>query len=109
MQENKHNNKILATEQDAAILSLYIASNFFNGKVSEFFNDNGVSFIKVMKLLNIDIKKEEIEKAQVDRKVLLDRFNKAFNYRYEENSRADIEFKKIIKRLAEIEKQFKEG
>ena len=28
--------------------------------------------------------------------MLLDRFNKAFNYRYEENSKADIEFKKII-------------
>ena len=41
--------------------------------------------------------------------VLLDRFNKAFNYRYEENSKADIEFKKIIKRLSEIEKEFKEG
>ena len=40
--------------------------------------------------------------------VLLDRFNNAFNYRYEENSKADIEFKKIIKRLAEIEKRFKE-
>ena len=24
---------------------------------------------------------------------LLDRFNKAFNYRYEENSKADVEFK----------------
>ena len=41
--------------------------------------------------------------------VLLDRFNNAFNYRFEENSKADIEFKKIIKRLAEIEKEFKEG
>ena len=41
--------------------------------------------------------------------ILLDRFNKAFNYRYEENSKADIEFKKIIKRLSEIEEQFKEG
>ena len=41
--------------------------------------------------------------------MLLDRFNNAFNYKYEENSNADIEFKKIIKRLAEIEKQFKEG
>ena len=39
---------------------------------------------------------------------LLDRFNNAFNYRYDENSKADIEFKKIIKRLAEIEKEFKE-
>ena len=41
--------------------------------------------------------------------MLLDRFNNAFNYRYEENSKADIEFKKIIKRLAEIEQEFKEG
>ena len=41
--------------------------------------------------------------------ILLDRFKKAFNYRYEENSKADIEFKKIIKRLAEIEREFKEG
>ena len=41
--------------------------------------------------------------------MLLDRFNNAFNYKYKENSKADIEFKKIIKRLAEIEKQFKEG
>ena len=40
--------------------------------------------------------------------MLLDRFNKAFNYRNEENSKADIEFKKIINRLAEIEKEFKE-
>ena len=41
--------------------------------------------------------------------VLLERFNKAFNFTYEENSKADIEFRKIIKRLAEIEKEFKEG
>ena len=36
-------------------------------------------------------------------------FNNAFNYRYEENSKADIEFKKIIKRLAEIEKRLGNG
>ena len=41
--------------------------------------------------------------------MLLDRINNAFNYRYEEKSKEDIEFKKIKKRLAEIEKQFKEG
>ena len=41
--------------------------------------------------------------------MLLDIFNNAFNYKYDENSKADIEFKKIIKRLAEIEKEFKEG
>ena len=40
--------------------------------------------------------------------ILLNRFNKAFGYRYDENSKADIEFRKIIKRLAEIEKEFKE-
>lgn len=40
---------------------------------------------------------------------LLKRFNKAFNYRYDEGSKADIEFRRIIKRLAELEELIKEG
>ena len=40
---------------------------------------------------------------------LLKRFNKAFDYRYDENSKADIEFRRIIKRLSELEEMIKEG
>ena len=40
---------------------------------------------------------------------LLKRFNKAFNYRYNEGSKADIEFRRIIKRLSELEELIKEG
>lgn len=87
MSENKHNDKILASDQDAATLALYIASFYFNGKISEFFNDNGVSFSKVVKLLNIDMKKEEIESTPVDRKILLDKF-KRFVYEGENRNQS---------------------
>lgn len=40
---------------------------------------------------------------------LLKRFNKAFNYKYNEGSKADIEFRRIIKRLSELEELIKEG
>lgn len=40
---------------------------------------------------------------------LLARFEKAFDFRYDEGSKADIEFRKIIKRLSELEGLIKEG
>lgn len=40
---------------------------------------------------------------------LLARFEKAFDFRYDEGSKADIEFRRIIKRLAELEELIKEG
>ncbi len=76
MHENKHNDKILSTEQDAVILSLYIASMFHNSNLSEFFNDNGVSLAKVLKLLNIELKKEDIVKREVNQKILVDKFKR---------------------------------
>ena len=76
MNENKHNDKILSTEQDAVILSLYIASVFYNTKINEFFNDHGVTYLKVLKLLNIEIKKEEIDKVDLDQKVLVEKFKR---------------------------------
>ena len=40
---------------------------------------------------------------------LLVRFEKAFDFRYDEGSKADIEFRRIIKRLSELEELIKEG
>ena len=40
---------------------------------------------------------------------LLARFEKAFDFRYDEGSKADIEFRRIIKRLSELEELIKEG
>lgn len=74
MNEKKYNAEILATEEDASILALYIASNYYNSNISEFFNDNGVTFQKILKLLNIEIKKEEIEQRKLDRSILIDKY-----------------------------------
>jgi len=74
MVENKHNSELLATEIDAVCLSLYIANHFFGGDVSTFFNDNGVKFEEVLKLLKIEINKDEIDKRVVDKALLVDKF-----------------------------------
>jgi len=87
MIENKHNDKILSTENDALVLSIYIANYYFNGQINEFFSDNGVVFYKVLNLLNIDLKKQEIEKIQVDRNVLVDKYNR-FVYQGENTNKS---------------------
>ena len=74
MLENNHNSELLATDQDAICLSLYIANHFLKGDVSIFFNDNGVKFEDVLKLLKIEINKEEIDKRVVDKALLVDKF-----------------------------------
>lgn len=87
MKEKKHNDGILSTENDAIVLALYISSYYYNGKISEFFNDKGVTFGKVLKLLNLEIKKEDIEKRQVDRKVLVEKY-KRFVYEGENKNKS---------------------
>lgn len=74
MVENKHNGDILSTDQDAVCLSLYLANHFFNGDVSVFFNDNGVKYDDILKLLKIEINKDEIDKRVVDKSILVNKF-----------------------------------
>lgn len=40
---------------------------------------------------------------------LLARFEKAFDFRYDEDSKADIEFRRIIKRLSELQELINGG
>ncbi|MGL5507265.1 MAG: hypothetical protein ACRDB0_05105 [Paraclostridium sp.] len=40
---------------------------------------------------------------------LVNRFNKAFDYTWEEGDKMDLAFTKIIRRLSEIELMIKEG
>ena len=84
MSEKKHNDKILATDNDATLLALYIASHYFNGKISTFFNNSTASFDKVLKLLKINITKEEIESKQIERNTLVQQYRK---YVYEGENR----------------------
>lgn len=104
MNENKHNGELLTTEVDAAVLSLYIANYFFKGKVSIFFEDNGVKFEDILKLLKIEFNKDEIDKRVVDKALLVDKF-KSLVYEGENRSVSSnkISFDDICKNLCKRE------
>lgn len=67
MKENKHNEKLLFAEDDADTLALLIATYYYNGDVSEFYKDYGITLDKILKLLNISLNKEEIEELDFNR------------------------------------------
>lgn len=78
MKDNKHNSKLLSTEDDATTLALLIATYYFKGDVSEFLIDYGITLEKILNLLNISITKEEIEATQLDQKTLVNRYKRFF-------------------------------
>ena len=87
MSKKTHNDKILATNNDAAVLALLLASSYTNGKISTFFKNSGATHEKILKLLKIDITKEEIEKVQVDRNTLVEKYKK-YVYEGENNGKS---------------------
>lgn len=78
MKENKHNSKLLFAEDDADTLALLIATYYFDGDVSEFFIDYGITLEKILSLLNISMTREEIEAVELNQKVLVDRYKRFF-------------------------------
>lgn len=89
MQEGKHNQEILNCEDDADTLALYIASHFYNTDFETFYADNGVTFEKVMKLLNMSISREEIEQEKLNQKVAVDRFKRFVTSGVNSNKRSE--------------------
>lgn len=78
MKDNKHNSKLLFAEDDADTLALLIATYYFDGDVSEFFKDYGITLDKLLALLNITLTKDEIEAVELNQKVLVDRYRRFF-------------------------------
>lgn len=76
MKEKKHNEEILVGEDDADTLALFIASYYYKLDISEFFADHGISLEKVLRLLNLNITKEEIEAVKLNQRVLVDRYKR---------------------------------
>ena len=76
MEERKHNSKILSCEDDADTLSLLISSYFFETDVSTFFKQNGISLNDISNLIGIELTREEIDLESLDRKVLINRFQR---------------------------------
>ncbi len=78
MKENKHNSKLLFAEDDADTLALLIATYYYDGDVSKFFKDYGITLEKILNLLNITISKKEIENIELNQKILVDRYKRFF-------------------------------
>lgn len=82
---SKHNTELLSKEDDVDSLAIYIASHFYQTDIDNFYNSHGVTFEEIMKLLNIQITKEEIETEILDKNILLNRFKRyvieGINYR----------------------------
>lgn len=104
MQEREVNEKILATENDASVLALFIANCYYNLEVYEFFEENKVTLDKVLTLLNIKINKKNIEEVVLDKGLLVKTYTKyikdGVNAR---NKKEDIDKNKIILNLTDRE------
>lgn len=73
MSNDLHNKELLLTDQDAIVLSLYIANCHYNRKIAKYFNEYGnVTLDKVLKLINLDITKEEIENTELNKKLIIE-------------------------------------
>lgn len=76
MKENKHNSELLYADDDADTLALLIASYYYDADVSSFFKDYGITLEKILTLLNLSLTKDEIEKVELNQKILVDRYKR---------------------------------
>lgn len=77
MLENKHNTELLFDINDATILSLYIANCYFDGNINRYFTEYGnITLDKVLKLVNLDISKEEIETITLDKEQMIESYSR---------------------------------
>lgn len=96
------NEKILVNEDDADTLALYIANCYYGLEVDEFFKEFGVTLEKVLKLLNLDISKKEIEAVSLDEMLMIERFNR-FLHGGVNSKKSDIKPEDVILNLCDKE------
>lgn len=76
MQKQQHNTTILNGLDDADTLALLIASYYYDGEVSQYFKDNGVTLEKILKLIGFDIHKKDIEAVELNKRLLVDKYKR---------------------------------
>lgn len=77
----KWNDNLLFDEEEFILLSFYLASAYFDTNLSKFFKINGITYKKVLKLLNLDIKLEDIDATELDYDFCTNKI-KEFIYKY---------------------------
>ena len=63
--------ELLNSSDDIDSLALLISSYYYNGIVSEFFKDNGVTLEYILGFFNISITKEEINYTVLDKNIVI--------------------------------------
>lgn len=86
MAEGNHNKSVLTSDDDADTLSLFIASYYFDLDVAKFYKVHGITLDKVLKFLQLDITREEIEKTPLSKKLLVDKFQRFVDYGVNSNT-----------------------
>ena len=76
MDEGKHNAEILTVDDDADTLALFIATYYFDGDVALFFKDYNITLENVLELCGLSFTKEDIEKEELDEKILINTFKR---------------------------------
>lgn len=100
MQEDKHNKKLLYREDDADTLALLIASYYYDGDVCEYFKDYGITLEMILKLLNIEVTREEIDHCELDQKLLVDKYKRFVYEGVNKNQKAkNIKVEDVIHNL----------
>lgn len=74
LRENIH--KTITNDNDILVLAFYLASVHFQTELNSFFTYNGITFEKVMQLLNLNINLNDIEKVKLDYKILTNKIDK---------------------------------
>ena len=71
--------ELLNSSDDIDSLALLISSYYYNGIVSEFFKDNGVTLEDILGFFNISITKEEINYTVLDKNIVISKFKRFVN------------------------------
>jgi len=96
------NSNYLITKEDLITLSLYISNHYYNGRISEFFKDNDVSYEKVLKLLNLNITKEEIDNVTFEQDILINNYKK-FIFTNDSKDSSNITIEYVCSNLCNVE------
>ena len=95
-----NSSEIIVNDNDIIVLAFYLASVNFQTELNSFFTYKGVTYEKVMQLLNLNINLKDIENSELDYKVLTNKIKKyVFQGRNERRNSENISISLIERNI----------
>ena len=95
-----NSSEIIVNDNDIIVLAFYLASVNFQTELNSFFTYKGVTYEKVMQLLNLNINLKDIENSELDYKVLTNKIKKyVFQVRNERRNSENISISLIERNI----------